>query len=75
MEAIVVAVIGLFGAVLVAFIEKGNRENRADHAALGQKIEYIDKSLGISIDRVEKAVERTEEKVDEHIRDHAKGEV
>jgi hypothetical protein len=33
------------------------------------------KSLGISIDRVEKGVERTEAKIDEHIRDHAKGEM
>jgi hypothetical protein len=74
MEAITVAIIGAIGAALVAFIEKGNRENRSDHRALGEKMEYIGKSLGISIDRVEKAVDRTELKIDAHIADHARGE-
>lgn len=75
MEAIAVALIGLVGAVMVALIEKGRRENKADHSALGEKVELIGKSLGISIDRVERGVERTEEKVDRHIADHARGDV
>jgi hypothetical protein len=75
MEAIAVALIGLVGAVMVALIEKGRRENKADHNTLGEKVELIGRTLGISIDRVEKGVERTEAKVDEHIRDHAKGDV
>ena len=74
MEAVVVALIGVFGAVLVALIEKGRRENKNDHNALGEKVELIGRTLGISIDRVEKAVERTESKVDDHIADHARGE-
>jgi hypothetical protein len=32
------------------------------------------KTLGISIDRVEQTVVRNETKLDQHIRDHAKGE-
>ncbi len=75
MEAIAVALIGLVGAVMVALIEKGRRENKADHSALGEKVELIGRTLGISIDRVERGVERTETKIDQHIADHARGEV
>ena len=74
MEAIAVALIGLVGAVVVALIEKGRRENKADHSALGEKVELIGRTLGISIDRVERGVERTESKIDQHIADHARGE-
>jgi hypothetical protein len=74
MEAIAVALIGLVGAVMVALIEKGRRENKADHSALGEKVELIGRTLGISIDRVERGVERTETKIDQHIADHARGE-
>ena len=82
MEAVAVAVIGVIGAAIVALIETGRRtsktrwdENKADHAFVVDKIEQLGKTLGISIDRVEKGVERTEQKIDQHIRDHAKGEV
>lgn len=82
MEGVLIAVIGLISAVSVALIEKGRRtdakrweENKQDHNFVVDKIENLGKSLGISIDRVEKGVERTEKKVDEHIRDHAKGDV
>jgi hypothetical protein len=74
MEAIYVAAIGVVGAVLVALIEKGRRENKSDHSVVTDKIDSLGKSLGISIDRVEKGVERTELKVDQHIADHARGE-
>lgn len=77
-----VAVVGAIGAVLVALIENGRRtaktrweENKADHNFVVDKIENLGKSLGISIDRVEKGVERTESKVDQHIADHARGDV
>lgn len=80
MSEIVVALIGAFGAMVVGFLEHGRRadktrweENKADHNFVVDKIESLGKSLGISIDRVEKGVERTEAKIDEHIRDHAKG--
>jgi hypothetical protein len=74
MEAIYVAAIGVVGAVLVALIEKGRRENKNDHGVVTDKIDSLGKSLGVSIDRVEKGVERTELKVDQHIADHARGE-
>jgi hypothetical protein len=74
--------IGAVGLIVVALIEAGRRtsksrweENKADHNFVVDKIENLGKSLGISIDRVEKGVERTEAKVDQHIRDHAKGDV
>lgn len=73
MEAITVAIIGVIGGVLVALIEKGRRENRNDHISTSEKIDLVGKSLGRSIDRVERAIERTEMKIDEHIRDHASG--
>lgn len=82
MPDIWVALIGAISVIAVALIESGRRannarweENKADHNFVVDKIENLGKSLGISIDRVEKGVERTEAKVDEHIRDHAKGHV
>jgi hypothetical protein len=81
MEAVYVALITTFGAILVAMVESGRRknnsrwdENKQDHNFVVDKIDNLGKSLGISIDRVEKGVERTEQKIDQHIRDHAKGE-
>lgn len=82
MPDIWVALIGAFSIIAVALIESGRRtnktrweENKADHNFVVDKIEAMGKSLGISIDRVEKGVERTEAKIDEHIRDHAKGDL
>ena len=82
MNEIIVSVIGTLGLIIVGFLEHGRRstktrweENKADHNFVVDKIENLGKSLGISIDRVEKGVERTEAKVDQHIRDHAKGEM
>lgn len=82
MPDIWVALIGAVSLVAVALIESGRRtsktrweENKADHNFVVDKIEAMGKSLGISIDRVEKGVERTEAKIDEHIRDHAKGDL
>lgn len=82
MPDIWVALIGAVSVIAVALIESSRRtsktrweENKADHNFVVDKIENLGKTLGISIDRVEKGVERTEKKIDEHIRDHAKGEV
>lgn len=82
MPDIWVALIGAVGLIAVAMIESGRRtsktrweENKEDHNFVVDKIETLGKSLGISIDRVERGVERTEQKVDQHIRDHAKGDV
>lgn len=82
MPEIITAIIGSVGLVAVALIEATRRstkmhweENKADHVFVVDKIEQLGKTLGISIDRVEKGVERTEQKIDEHIRDHAKGDL
>ena len=74
MEAITVALITLVSAVIVALIEKGRRENKADHGVVSEKLDIIGKSLGRSIDRVEETVIRNEVKLDQHIRDHVKGD-
>ena len=82
MPDIWVALIGSFSLIAVALIEAGRRttntrweENKSDHNFVVDKIEAMGKSLGISIDRVEKSVVRTESKIDEHVRDHAKGDL
>jgi hypothetical protein len=82
MEAILIAVIGTVGAIAVAFLESGRRtsksrweENKEDHNFVVDKIDTMGKTLGISIDRVEQTVIRNETKLDQHIRDHAKGEL
>ena len=75
MEAITVALIGVVGAVLVALIEKSRKENKADHNIVSEKLDLVGKSLGRSIDRIEKTVIRNEEKLDGHINDHARGDV
>jgi hypothetical protein len=80
-DQVLAAVVTTIGLIVVALIEKDRRaskkrwqENKDDHNFVVDKIENLGKSLGISIDRVERGVERTEKKLDNHIRDHAKGE-
>jgi len=75
MEAITVALITVVGAVLAALVEKGRRENKTDHGVVSDKLDVIAKSLGKSIDRVEDTGIRTEGKLDQHINDHARGDV
>jgi hypothetical protein len=79
---IIVSVVGVIGLIAVALIEKDRRlsktmweENKADHNHVVEKIELIGKSLGRSIDRTSKSLERVEEKLDTHIRDHAVGDL
>jgi NurA-like 5'-3' nuclease len=74
MEAITVALLTVIGTVLVALVEKGRRENKSDHGVVSDKLDIIGKSLGRSIDRVEETVIRNEVKLDQHIRDHVKGD-
>lgn len=75
MEAITVALIAMVGGVIVALVEKGRRENKTDHGVVSDKLDVIAKSLGKSIDRVEDTGIRTEGKLDQHINDHARGDV
>ena len=50
-------------------------QNKADHAVVVGMINQMGKSLGKSIDRNNKSLDRVEEKLDGHINDHAKGDV
>jgi hypothetical protein len=85
------ALIGAFGLIIVALIQKDRSEGRTrrvmdsrDHAHLVQKIDYMGRTLGMSVDRVERnlgdqldmlndRVATLSDRVDEHIRDHATG--
>jgi hypothetical protein len=75
MEQITAALITMVGAVMVALLEKTRRENKTDHGKVAEKLDLIGKSLGRSIDRVEETVIRNEVKLDQHINDHARGDV
>jgi len=82
MTEIIVAMVGVIGLIAVALIEKDRRsskimweENKTDHNYVVEKIETLGKSLGRSIDRTNKSVERIEDKLDTHIRDHVVGDV
>lgn len=82
MIEIIVAVVGVIGIVTVALIEKDRRssktmweENKADHNYVVEKIETLGKSLGRSIDKTNNSLERVENKLDTHIRDHAVGDL
>lgn len=58
MEAVIVALIGLVGAVIVARIEKGRKENAEDHNTLlnaVNKVEHkIDKHIAWHLDNAPK---------------------
>jgi len=73
MVEIIVTAIGALSAVAVALTEKSRRENKRDHGVVSTKLDMMGKSLGRSIDRVEESVQRAEEKLDNHINEHAKG--
>jgi|TARA_Y100000034_G_scaffold129367_1_gene185665 hypothetical protein len=70
---ILIAVIGLLSATTAALIERVRRDNIRVHGVTSTKLDLLAKGLGQSIDRVREATERTEEKVDDHVADHAKG--
>jgi len=57
MEAIIVALIGVVGSILVVLLEKARKENREDHNVLAT------------------TVNRIEQKLDDHMRDHAFSEM
>ena len=73
MTEIVVALIGFFAMTSVALIEKGRRDNKRDHSSVAMKLDMIAQGRGRSIDEVREAAQRTEENLDEHIADHARG--
>jgi hypothetical protein len=82
MIEIIVAIVGVIGLIAVALIEKDRRsskamweENKTDHNYVVEKIETLGKSLGRSIDKTNNSIERVEDKLDNHIRDHAVGDL
>jgi hypothetical protein len=82
MTEIIVALVGVIGLVAVALIEKDRRssklmweENKTDHNYVVEKIDTLGKSLGRSIDKTNKSLDRVEDKLDTHIRDHAVGDL
>jgi hypothetical protein len=82
MTEVIVTIVGVIGLVTVALIEKDRRssktmweENKIDHNYVVEKIETLGKSLGRSIDKTNKSLDRVEDKLDTHIRDHAVGDL
>ena len=73
MTEIFVAMIGFFAMTSVALIEKVRRDNKRDHSIVAMKLDMIAQGLGRSIDQIRDATERTEEHIDNHVADHARG--
>ena len=73
MEQIVVALLGVLGLLIASMVEWSRRSNQRDHAMVLRMLEQMGDGLGRSIDRVEQTAIRTEEELDEHIADHARG--
>lgn len=73
MEQIVVALLGVLGLLIASMVEWSRRANKRDHEMVIRLISQVGEGLGRSIDRVEQTAIRTEEELDEHIADHARG--
>lgn len=73
MIEIIVSMIGFFAMTSVALIEKVRRDNKRDHSIVAMKLDMIAQGLGRSIDQIREATERTEEHIDNHVADHARG--
>ena len=73
MEQIVVALLGVLGLLIASMVEWGRRTNQRDHAMVLRMLQQMGEGLGHSIDRVEQTAIRTEEELDGHIADHARG--
>ena len=73
MEQIVIALLGMLGLLIASMVEWSRRTNQRDHAMVLRMLQQMGDGLGRSIDRVEQTAIRTEEELDEHIGDHARG--
>lgn len=62
------AVVTAVGGVLVAFIAQFRKENKQDHAVVAGMLQHIYKSVG----RVEIKVEKVENKLNDHIKEHTR---
>jgi len=65
-SSIVVAIIGLVGAVIVALIQKSRKENKADHNVVAQLLEVVHHD----VTKVEDKLDTVRVKLDNHISDH-----
>lgn len=52
MEAVVVAIITVIGAIIVALIEKGRRENKRDHGTVRDRLDLISSEIRHDIRQV-----------------------
>lgn len=66
MEAVIVALIGVVGSVLVVLVEKGRKENARDHGIVADKLEIIKGA----IQDIDEDVAHIEAKLDDHLDDH-----
>lgn len=66
MEAVIVALIGVVGSVLVVLVEKGRKENARDHGIVANKLEIIKNTL----EDIDSDVAHIESKLDDHLSDH-----
>lgn len=64
--SVVVAVIGLFGGVLVALIQKGRKENKTDHNVVADLL----RNVHDDVVKVEDKLDHVEDKLDNHISQH-----
>lgn len=66
MEAVIVALIGVVGSVLVVLVEKGRKENARDHGIVAEKLEAIKGTL----EDIDNDIAHVESKLDDHLNDH-----
>jgi hypothetical protein len=66
MEAVIVALIGVVGSVLVVLVEKGRKENARDHGVVADKLEIIK----VTLEDIDSDVAHIESKLDNHLSDH-----
>ena len=67
MEAVIVALIGVVGSVLVVLVERGRKENARDHGIVADKLDQIEQVLY----NIDEDVLHIEVKLDNHLEDHA----
>lgn len=67
MEAVIVALIGVVGSVLVVLVERGRKENVRDHAFVSDQLKQVQNTL----ENIDQDVAHIESKLDDHLRDHS----
>jgi hypothetical protein len=62
------AVVTAVGGVLVTLIAQFRKENKSDHAVVAGMLQHIYRSVG----RVETKVDKVENKLNDHIKEHTR---